>query len=86
MSDCHFNIPFQGSLTEAIAKARSAVEKQGGNFTGDENSGKFDVSVMGNNIIGIYTAKDNKLELTIQNKPFIIPCSAIEAYLTKQLS
>jgi hypothetical protein len=67
-------------------KAKSAVESQGGNFTGDTTSGKFDVSVFGNSIAGSYEVAGQNLNIVIDSKPFLIPCSAIEGFLSKQLS
>ena len=86
MADCNFRIAFQQSATEVLAKAKAAVEKQGGNFTGDANAGQFDVSLLGSTIAGTYTVVANELEITINDKPFFVPCSAIEQFLEKQLS
>jgi hypothetical protein len=86
MSDCKFSIPFQGTSTEVLVKAKTAVEKQGGQFNGDDNSGNFEVSVFGNSIAGSYEVAEQQLHITIHNKPFIIPCNAIESFLAKQLS
>jgi hypothetical protein len=85
MSECTFSIPFQGNSTEVLNKAKSAVEKQGGQFSGDDYSGNFDVSVFGNSIAGSYEVAEQQLHITIHNKPFIIPCNAIESFLTKQI-
>ena len=86
MADCNFEIPFTGEPTLVLSKARSAVESQGGNFTGDEVSGSFDVSVFGNKIAGSYNVSGQLLNLIIDSKPFMIPCSMIEGFLVKQIS
>ena len=83
---CNFNIPFSGSAEVTLQKAKTAVESQGGNFTGDESAGNFDVSIFGNTIIGNYTVSGQDLNLVISEKPFLVPCSAIESFLVKQLS
>lgn len=85
MSECKFSIPFPGNSTEVLNKAKAAVEKQGGKFNGNDHSGNFDVSVFGNSIAGSYEVSEQQLHITIHNKPFIIPCNAIESFLTKQL-
>lgn len=82
---CDFSIPFSGDATSVLAKARSAVQSQGGNFTGDTNSGDFDVSIFGNKIVGNYTVSGQTLNINITDKPFMVPCNAIEGYLKGQL-
>lgn len=86
MSDCQFNIPFTGSAESVMAKARSAVEGQGGRFEGTTEAGSFEVSVFGNSLAGSYKTSGQHMEINIHSKPFIIPCSAIESFLTKQIS
>lgn len=68
-----------------MAKARSAVQSQGGDFTGDTSSGDFNVSVFGNKIVGNYAVSGQTLNINITDKPFMVPCSAIESFLKGQL-
>jgi hypothetical protein len=82
---CDFSIPFTGSPEDVLAKAKTTVQSQGGNFTGDTNSGDFTVSVFGNKIVGNYTVSGNTLNISITDKPFMVPCSAIEGFLKGQL-
>ena len=86
MSACNFNIPFSGDAESVLRKAKSAVESQGGSFTGDQSAGNFDVSVFGNTIAGSYSLGVQSLDITIDSKPFLVPCSTIESFLTKQLT
>ncbi|RYF85834.1 MAG: hypothetical protein EON98_05470 [Chitinophagaceae bacterium] len=83
---CDFSLPFSGSPEDVLAKARRAVEGQGGNFSGDTNSGDFNVSVFGNKIVGNYTVSGQNLQINITDKPFMVPCSAIEGFLKNQLT
>lgn len=82
---CDFSIPFTGSADAVLAKARGAVQSQGGTFNGDTNNGDFQVSVFGNKIVGNYTLNDQTLHINITDKPFMVPCSAIESFLAGQL-
>ncbi|MBB1283683.1 hypothetical protein HRH25_04790 [Flavisolibacter sp. BT320] len=82
---CDFSIPFTGSPEEVLAKAKSTVQSQGGNFNGDTNNGDFTVSVFGNKIVGNYTVSGNILNISITDKPFMVPCNAIEGFLKGQL-
>ncbi|NTS43586.1 hypothetical protein HRG84_22090 [Flavisolibacter sp. BT320] len=82
---CDFSIPFTGSPEDVLAKAKTTVQGQGGDFNGDTNSGDFTVSVFGNKIVGNYTVSGNTLNIAITDKPFMVPCSAIEGFLKGQL-
>lgn len=81
---CNFKIPFSGSVQQVLNLAKSAVENQGGNFDGDENSGSFQVSVMGT-IKGSYTVMGNELELSIDSKPMFVSCGMIEGFLKSKI-
>ena len=85
MADCNFNIPFNGSPESVINKARTAVQGQGGTLNGDNNNGQFKVSVFGSTIAGQYAIVGNEMQIQITDKPFMIPCSTIEGFLSKQL-
>lgn len=85
MADCNFRIPFSGDVNNVLNKAKSAVQSQNGNFNGDTNSGQFNVSVFGSSIVGNYTIVGNEMDITITDKPFMVPCSTIESFLKNQL-
>ncbi|HTM93368.1 MAG TPA: hypothetical protein VL095_13190 [Flavisolibacter sp.] len=85
MSKCDFSIPFSGSAEDVFNKAKAAVERQGGLFSGDSVSGSFSINVFGT-ISGSYTVSDNQLNIVIEDKPMMIPCSAIENVLKNQIS
>lgn len=80
MSQCSFSIPFSTSVTELLAKTKSAIEGNGGNFEGDENTGNFQVKVMGT-ISGSYIIEGQNLQITIENKPLFISCSQLEGFM-----
>jgi hypothetical protein len=82
---CRFKIPFTGATEQVLSKARTAVEGQGGRFTGDETSGDFEVSVMGS-IRGTYTVMGNELDIVIDSKPMFVGCGMIENFLKSKLS
>ncbi len=82
---CRFTIPFTGRPHDVLSKAKTAIQSQGGILNGDESDGDFDVSVFGNTIKGTYTIKGNELDILIQSKPFLIPCSTIEGFLKNKI-
>ena len=86
MSSCNFTISFTKSVTEILAKAKKTVEAQGGNFTGNESTGNFDVSIFGNTVIGSYLFNGSQLNIDITDKPFLVPCNMIEKFLKSQLN
>ena len=86
MSVCNFFIPIPGEPAETLNKAKAAIEKQDGHFTGDDESGNFDVTVMGNTIAGSYTSDGKELAIIIDTKPFFIPCEMVESFLKTKLA
>jgi hypothetical protein len=81
---CKFKIPFSGSTQQVLNRARTAVEVQGGTFSGDESSGNFEVSVMGT-IKGSYTVLGNELDIVIDSKPLFVSCGMIEGFLKSKI-
>lgn len=86
MSECNFSIPFNQPVSQVILKAQGAIESQNGIFNGDQRSGDFQVSIIGNNIKGSYTISGQVMNLVITQKPFFVPCSTIENLLLKEIS
>ena len=86
MSTCNFSIPFSGEAETILAKAKAAIESQKGVFTGNIYSGNFEVSVFANLVKGNYNISGQTLQLTITDKPFLIPCSTIERILRSEIS
>lgn len=82
---CTINLPFTGDAGTIVNKAKSAVEGQGGTFTGDNQAGSFSLSAMGSTIAGFYTVEGNKLNLLVTDKPFFVSCGMIESMLKSKL-
>lgn len=86
MSACSFNISFTADTAVVLEKAKKTVESQGGTFNGDDQRGSFDISVMGFTVVGSYIVEGNDLAILIDEKPMMIPCSAIESFLNSKLN
>ena len=84
MAKCNFSIDFTGSAHDVFSRAKAAVEKQGGSFNGDSSSGNFSINVFGA-ISGTYTVSGQQLQISIEEKPIMIPCAAIESALKGQI-
>ena len=85
MSECNFSIPFSGTPTEILNRAQAAIQDQGGHFRGNDTTGAFELTVLGSSITGSYKIHGQEITVFIDNKPFMIPCSTIQNYLTKYL-
>ncbi len=85
MAACNFSFPITGDPQAVLGRARSAVQGQGGTFNGDTDNGSFHLSVFGSTIAGSYTVAGGQMNIVIDDKPFLLPCSTIEGYLKSQL-
>lgn len=85
MAACNFSFPFTGNPDEILNKAKTTVESAGGNFTGDAREGQFHITVMGNTVAGTYLVNGSLLNITIDDKPFFVPCSTIEIFLKNKI-
>ncbi|MEO6916365.1 MAG: hypothetical protein ABI151_12595 [Chitinophagaceae bacterium] len=83
MAKCNFSIPFNNAADSLLDKARSAIEKQGGIFNGDQSSGNFSVQLMGT-IAGNYQISGQQMLVEIMEKPMFISCSQIESFMRGQ--
>lgn len=85
MADCNFSINFSGAASDIVTKIKSEIEKQGGNFDGNESSGSFSVKVFGSTIAGSYTVTGTQINVNITSKPMFIGCGQVEAFLKSQI-
>lgn len=85
MSACQFKISFTGSPEDILAKAKETLEKQGGKFNGNVDSGEFSITLLSNTVAGSYVVSGQELDIRIDQKPIFVPCNAIEGYLTNKL-
>lgn len=85
MSACNFSIPFSGTPADILTRAEAAIHEQGGLFSGDHQSGIFKLTVLGSDISGSFNISGQELNVVIDSKPFMIPCSTIQSYLIRHL-
>ncbi len=83
---CNFNVNFSEPASIAIGNAKAAIENQNGIFNGNETAGNFEVTIFGNTIKGNYSVTGQILNLIITDKPFFVPCSTIESFLSKNIT
>ncbi len=82
---CNFSFDLNESAATIVAKAKDAISKAGGTFTGNDASGDFVLSTFAGKIVGSYTVLASSLEIAITNKPIFVSCSMIEQELRKFL-
>jgi len=85
MAECSFKFNIDSSPVEIIEKVKLKIENEGGNFTGDDNEGDFNLPTPVGAIEGNYSISDNELKIDITKKPMMLPCSMIESELEKRL-
>ncbi|MCL2209129.1 MAG: DUF4384 domain-containing protein [Treponema sp.] len=68
-----FSIEKPRNMTEAVQSVRAGIEASGGTFSGDEQQGEFRAK----GITGQYVT-GNSVDVSIFEKPFIVPNSMIE--------
>ncbi|MDR1803338.1 MAG: hypothetical protein LBQ94_06985 [Treponema sp.] len=66
------------NMNQAVQSVRSGINEKKGFFTGDEQRGSFNAS----GIVGSYTVTE-KVNVTITDKPALIPYSIIEKEIIK---
>ena len=85
MSTCNFSITFAHSPEGLVNKMQSAIEGQGGRFSGDQSAGTFEVSILGT-LSGSYMIAGQQLNIRIDSKPIFVSCSQIESFLKERLN
>ena len=83
---CNFDIPFNGSSDELIAKASKAIRDAGGTFTIiSVTQGNFSLPTPVGRIDGSYTIAGQVLSITITHKPGLVSCGRIEKELRERI-
>ncbi|WP_437680088.1 hypothetical protein [Sorangium sp. So ce131] len=85
MAKHSFSVPFSGSSQDIVAKAKEAIEKAGGQFSGSEGNGNFSVPTPAGTVKGTYAIAAQSFSVDITDKPFLVPGSAIESQVRKFL-
>lgn len=81
-----FEIDLKGSPSEFIGKAKSALEKAGGTFNGNETKGSMAVGTPVGNISARYEISGTRATIHIDDKPFLLSVNTIKGALSKYLS
>lgn len=81
MSLCRFQFDFRGTGESLVETIRSHVGRAGGEFLGSATEGRFSLSTPVGAFRGTYSIAGQTIFLEVADKPFFVPCGAIEARL-----
>jgi hypothetical protein len=82
-----FIVKLKNEISSILTKVKSIITGRGGRFEGNTECGSFDgKSVLGTIKLKYRSISDNEIEITIEDKPFIIPTQMIESQIKKYLS
>ena len=77
-----FEIEVNTSKSSTYERMKTAVAQANGEFSGDENSGSFEIPVAVGRISGNYELHENRIAVDIRKKPFLVSMRMIEDALT----
>ena len=69
-----FSIEKPANFNAAFEKLRTLLKSGGGVIDGDANAGKMSIS----GVEGYYAVVSNRIEITVNKKPAILPKSTVE--------
>ncbi|GAB3503423.1 hypothetical protein [Emticicia fontis] len=87
-----FNIDFPGTSNQFVVTANNAITQKGGIFKGDNNKGMFSLDTPIGDIKGSYLvlstvdSPQTHIEVTITDKPFLVPMRKIENTIAEFLT
>ncbi len=82
-----FIVKLKEGVASLLNKMKSIITGKGGSFEGDKECGCFEGKSALGTIKGEYRSiSDDEIEITINDKPFFLPYSTIEAAIKKYLS
>jgi len=80
---CKFNLPFSGDAESLTLRAKAAIERAGGSFTGNVTQGNFRAKTPLGSIHGTYQVAGEQVILAINKKPLFLTCARIEKELSQ---
>jgi hypothetical protein len=81
LAHCRFEFAFGGTGASLVATIRSRVRDAGGSFEGSDTAGDFCLPTPIGEFRGRYMVATSSIAIEVDEKPFFVPCSAIEAKL-----
>jgi hypothetical protein len=85
MGGCRFEKISSEGPDALLARARKRLQEHGGTLEGDLGSGRIEADTPLGKIRGRYTSSGDSLVIVVDEKPALLPCSAIGAVLDRVL-
>lgn len=82
---CKISISYTNNIETLFRMGADEAKIHNGDFSGDINSGRFNIPVLGGTFIGSYFVNGKTIFLEISKKPIFIPCSLIESFLKSHI-
>ncbi len=81
-----FIVKLKNEVSSILARMKSMITGRGGSLEGNRESGSFEGKSALGKIRGEYRSiSDNEIEITIDDKPLLVPYSTIESEIRKYL-
>lgn len=86
-----FNIAYPGTSSDFASTAGNAITEKGGVFNGNDTKGMFSIDTPIGDVKGSYLvlsepgSPETKIEVTITDKPFLVPIRKIESTIASFL-
>jgi len=81
-----FIVKLKDQASSILSKMKSIITGKGGSFEGNREYGSFEGKSVLGTIKGEYRSiSDNEIEITINDKPLVMPYSTIESEIKKYL-
>jgi hypothetical protein len=83
---CRFTFNYSQSLEPIFVLGRKEADAFGGQVTGDNKRGTFNIPAMGSRFEGYYEVSEELVEIVLTKKPIFLPCSVIYTFLSKHIN
>ncbi len=74
-----FKVNINGDVNCIVNKVKNAIQKEGGIFSGDANSGNISIGTPMGKVKGNYKTNGQECVIEITDKPFLVPQSTLES-------
>jgi hypothetical protein len=81
MAKCRFRFEFRGPGESLLDTIRLHLERAGGEISGEVTEGRFSLPTPIGAFRGTYSVSGQIIFLDLTDKPFVVPCRAIESRL-----
>ena len=77
MAKCSFSFEFPISAEDLVRRVDEAIEKAGGELSGDSSEGAYYIPTPIGPITGTYTVTGQTIQIEVTQKPVILTCNMI---------